>query len=48
MLKIAIAKNQNGISNIGELNILVEKKHKLKELKSLEKKGMTEEWEDNN
>lgn len=48
MLKIAIAKNQSGIPNIGELNISAEKKQKLKELKSLEKKGITEEWEDNN
>lgn len=48
ILNIAIAKNQAGISNIGNLNISVEKKRKLKELKALEKKGMTEEWEDNN
>lgn len=43
-LNIAIAKNQRGIYTIGNFNISTNKRNIMNELKSLEKKEMTEEW----
>lgn len=46
-LIIGIARNQDGISQICDFNILTEKRLSKKEIQSLENKEMTEEWKDN-